>query len=201
VNDFPIVSIGASLGGVAALIEIVMDLSDQSPAAFLVTLHIGRGPSHLPAILKTRSRIPVEHARDGEPIQPGRMLVAPPDHHLLLTDDHVALSHGPRENWARPAIDPMFRSAAECCAERVIAVVLTGGLNDGTAGLYAVRRAGGMAIVQDPAEAEAPDMPRSALHFAGADYCLPLSSIGPCLGELTRSWPASRHAGRSFRRG
>jgi two-component system chemotaxis response regulator CheB len=123
-------------------------------------------------------------ARHGEKLEPGRIYVAPPDHHLLLENDHLELSRGPRENWARPAIDPLFRSAAQSHGPDVIGIVLSGRLNDGTAGLFEIKRHGGIAVVQTPAEAEAPDMPKNALEHVAVDYCLPIKEISRLLVRL-----------------
>jgi two-component system, chemotaxis family, protein-glutamate methylesterase/glutaminase len=152
-----------------------------------VVLHIPpEGPSLLPEILDRCSQLLAVHAVDGEPIRHGRIYVAPPDYHLLLQNGHVQLSHGPRENRSRPAIDPLFRSAARVYRKRVVGVVLTGMLNDGTAGLLAVRHAGGVAVVQDPADALIPAMPQAAMNIAGADHVLPLADIVPLLVKLAQ---------------
>jgi two-component system chemotaxis response regulator CheB len=187
VDSFAIVTIGASQGGVETIQELVSGLDLDLPAAVLIALHVGRGPSYLPELLKRASPLPAAHALDGEEIEPGRIYVAPADHHLLVTEHGMKLSRGPRENWTRPAIDPLFRSAAATYGARVIGIILTGRLNDGTAGLYAVRKAGGVAIVQDPGEARSSEMPASALRYAGADYRLPLRAIAPLVSQLARS--------------
>lgn len=179
-----IVAIGASQGGVDALRALVAKLPGDFPAAILVVVHIGAGPSLLPSILNEASSLRASHARNGETIESGRIYIAPPDHHLLLTDGKLELSRGPRENWARPAIDPLFRSVAESCGDGAIGLILTGGLNDGTAGLYEIKRRGGLAIVQDPAEAEAPSMPRSALENVAVDFCVPLRDMPRLLVRL-----------------
>ena len=126
------------------------------------------------------------HAQDGEPISPGRIYVAPHDHHLLVEPGHLRVVRGPRENHHRPAVDPLFRSAALTYGPRVVGVVLSGALNDGTAGLIAIKRRGGVAIVQDPAEALVPGMPGSALRNVAIDYCLPIADISPLLAQLAR---------------
>jgi two-component system, chemotaxis family, protein-glutamate methylesterase/glutaminase len=182
----PIVVIGASQGGIAALQEFVRGLPRDFPAAILVVIHIGASPSILPSILGEAGKLPASHARHGERIRPGHIYIAPPDHHLLVEEEHVQLSRGPRENWTRPAIDPLFRSAALEYGPDAIGVILTGGLNDGTLGLYEIKRRGGVAIVQDPAEAEAPSMPASALANVTVDYCLPLAAIPGRLVALVR---------------
>jgi len=183
-GDYAIIVIGASQGGVDALQTLVAGLPRDIPAGLFVVQHIGRQPSHLPELLARRASLPVAYPAITEAVQPGRICVAPPDHHVILDDGAVRLTRGPRENWARPAIDPLFRSAAAAYGRRVVGVILTGGLNDGTAGLHAVRARGGVAVVQDPRDAACADMPRSALRHAGADYCIPLQDIPPLLTGL-----------------
>ena len=179
-----IVVIGASAGGVEALVRLLSDLPGGLPAAVFVVLHVGRTRSILPEILSRSSRMPVIHAIDGAPIVPGRIVVAPPDAHLVLEEDRMCLSHGPLENGCRPAIDPLFRSAARVFGDRVIGVILTGALDDGVAGLAAVRKAGGAVIVQDPADATIPSMPRAALEYVPADFVAPLADIGGIISGL-----------------
>ncbi len=118
-------------------------------------------------------------------IQPGRIFVAPPDHHLLLSPGHVHVTKGPKENLTRPAIDPLFRTAARFYGPRAIGVVLTGNLNDGTVGLVEVTRAGGLAVVQDPDDAQYPSMPASALRYVKVDHRARLRELGPLLVRLT----------------
>ncbi|MFL6688818.1 MAG: chemotaxis protein CheB [Alphaproteobacteria bacterium] len=181
-----IVAIGASQGGVEALHALISGLPADFPATILIAVHIGAGPSLLPSILSDVSTLPVSHARDGEEMEPGHIYVAPADRHLLVNDGRLELSRGPRENWTRPAIDPLFRSAAEAHRKDAIGVVLTGRLNDGTAGLYEIKRRGGVAIVQDLADAEAPSMPESALANVEVDFCVLLRDIPGLLVRLTR---------------
>ncbi len=178
-----IIAIGTSSGGVDALRKVVGDLPPDLPASVFVVLHIGEN-SQLPQILESVGPLPAAHAESREPIENGRIYVAPPDKHLLLHDSHVLLRRGPRENMARPAIDPLFRSAVCSFGAKTIGVVLTGGLSDGTGGLQAIKSGGGMAVVQDPATAVAPNMPQSALRHASVDHCVPLESIGSLLGRL-----------------
>jgi two-component system, chemotaxis family, protein-glutamate methylesterase/glutaminase len=179
-----ILVIGASAGGVEALTQLVRSLPKDLPAAVFVVLHVGAA-SHMPGILDRAGPLPVAHAGSGEPIEPGRIRVAPPGLHMLLHDSHVLLRRGPRENLARPAIDPLFRSAACTFGGRVIGVVLTGSLNDGTAGLRAVKRCGGIAVVQDPDDAAVPDMPLSALRHVAVDHTVPVAAMGELLLKLT----------------
>jgi two-component system chemotaxis response regulator CheB len=142
------------------------------------------GPGLLAAILDRSSAMPVVNPVQHQRIARGTVYVAPPDRHLLLGSGYVRLDHGPKENHTRPAADPLFRSAATHYGERVIGVVLTGGDSDGTKGLTAIKRAGGIGIVQEPDEAHNPQMPRSALLHDHPDYRLPLAEIPPLLRDL-----------------
>lgn len=184
-----IVVVGASQGGVHALRHLIKALPSNFPAPVVVVLHVGGGQSILPSILNDLGGLRATHIRQDEELEPGHVYVAPSDRHVLVVDSHLTLSHGPRENWARPAVDPLFRTAAQAFGDRVIGVVLTGQLNDGTAGLYEIKQRGGVAIVQDPAEAEAPSMPRSAIENVGADYVLPVAEIGALLVKLVGEAP------------
>lgn len=181
-----IVVIGASAGGVEAISTLVAELPRDLRAAVLVVLHLARGRSVLPEILTRVGRLPARHPADGETLRYGRIYVAPPDHHLTVDGPTVRVQHGPTENGVRPAVDPLFRSAARSFGSRVIGVILTGSLDDGTAGMAAVKEAGGVTVVQDPTEAFAPSMPRSALDFVGVDHVLPLREIPPLIDTLTR---------------
>ncbi|GGY61152.1 chemotaxis protein CheB [Pseudoduganella albidiflava] len=185
------VVVGASTGGVAALQTFVAGLPPNFPAAVLIVMHVGNHDSILPSLLARSARLPIRHARDGDVLEPGRILVAPPDFHLVVTRDrdngrtgHVLLSRGARENHARPAIDPLFRSAAAAYGPRAIGVILTGMLDDGTAGLQAIKACGGKAIVQVPEEAQAPDMPESAIRNVAVDRVLPVADIGAALERM-----------------
>src|SRR2546421_278291 len=180
-----IIVIGASAGGVEALIKLAGQLPADLPASIFIVLHIpAQSPSLLPDILGRSGRLKAVHPQNGESIAPGRIYIAPPDHHLLVTLGHVHVIRGPKENRHRPAIDPLFRSAALAYGPRVVGVVLTGALDDGTAGLLAVKRRGGIAIVQNPDEALYPSMPLSALENVEVDYTLPLASIGHQLRQM-----------------
>ena len=182
-----IIVVGASAGGVAALIALTEELPADLPAAIFVVLHTPPyRPSRLPQVLEQGTSLPVAHARHGEPIRPGRIYIAPPDYHLLVQEGTVALSHGPKENGTRPAIDPLFLSAARAYGPRVAAVVLSGALGDGTAGMRAVREHGGVGVVQIPGEAEFSEMPLSAIRRADPDHVLPVAEIGPLLVRLAR---------------
>ncbi|WP_250122784.1 chemotaxis protein CheB [Chroococcidiopsis sp. CCMEE 29] len=187
-----IIVVGASAGGVEVLSQLVRDLPANLPAALFVVLHIpAQSPSVLPSILnrairKRQPNSPLQalHPKDGEAIAHGRIYVAPPDQHLLIKDGHIHLARGPKENGLRPAVDPLFRTAARIYGQRVIGVVLSGTLDDGTAGLAAVKQQGGVAIVQDPEEALYSGMPQSAIENVEVDYILPISEIAPVLVQL-----------------
>src|SRR5947199_4217672 len=182
-----IVVIGASAGGIEALGGLVRHLPADLGAAVLVVLHLA--PEHksvLPRILSSAGPMPAKHAHNGEALVPNCIYVARPDHHLLLHESHIRVIRGPRENGHRPAIDPLFRTAAYTYGPRVIGVVLTGRLDDGTSGLQAVKECGGLAIVQDPADAEHPSMPRSALRSVKVDRTAPLGELGKAIMELLR---------------
>lgn len=192
-----IIVVGASAGGVEAVRFLAAALPADLRAAVFVVLHIGAHRSELPWLLNQMGPLRAVHAVSGDPIRAGRIYVAPPDHHLLVEPGRVRLTKGPRENWARPAIDPLFRSAARAYGAGVIGVILTGGLNDGTAGLYEVKRRGGTAVVQDPADAANPSMPRSALDHVAVDHCLPLSRLPGLLASLVGEKGASPPAGQT----
>ena len=181
-----VIAIGASQGGVEALRTVIAGLPRNFEWPVLVVQHIGTARSMLPSLLNEVSSLPASHAVDGEPLLPGRIYIAPPDHHLVVKDRHVGLLRGPRENWARPAIDPLFRTVAHVFGPEAIGIILTGNLNDGTAGLYEIKKHGGVAIVQDPADAEAPSMPRSAVENVAVDYRLRLTEIPGLLEELSK---------------
>jgi two-component system, chemotaxis family, protein-glutamate methylesterase/glutaminase len=173
-----VVVVGASAGGVAALQELVRHLPRDLPAAVFVVLHTAPNfDSMLPQILSRAGTLPVAHARGGEPLRAGTITVAPPDRHLLIRADRVELSHGPRENHARPAVDPALRSAARAHGAAVVGVLLSGTLGDGTMGLMAVKARGGVTIVQDPSEAAYTNMPEHALRFVEVDHVLPVQEI------------------------
>ncbi|MFC3002834.1 chemotaxis protein CheB [Falsiroseomonas tokyonensis] len=184
-----IIVLGASAGGVGALRTLCGGLPADLPAALFVVLHIPPGArSTLPEILGRVGPLPASHPVEGELIQPGRIYVAPPDHHLLLDDrgERMLLRRGPQENRVRPAVDALFRSAAVSCGNRVIGVVLSGMLDDGSEGLVAIRRCGGRTVVQDPADAEWPDMPRNARERAEAEHCLPVAALPELLRRLAQ---------------
>ena len=183
-----IVVIGGSAGSIDALKVILNGLPPDFPAAVLVVVHVGARHSVLPSLLSRCASLPVRHAAQGELIVPGEVLVAPPDLHLTVAVDgerrFAQLSRGPKENHARPAIDPLFRSAAAACGTDAIAVVLSGFLDDGSVGLQAIKARGGVAVVQDPQDAEVPDMPANALQHAAVDLVQRTADIASTLVAL-----------------
>ena len=180
-----IIVVGASAGGVEALQGLLRGLPADLPAAVFVVLHLSaEAPSLLPQILNRAGPLPAAAAVDNERIVPGRVYVAVPDRHLLIERGRVCLVRGPKENRARPSVDPLFRSAARDYGSRVIGVVLTGALDDGTSGLQAIKARGGLAVVQDPAEALYAGMPGSAVENVAVDYCMPLTEIPALLARL-----------------
>jgi len=188
-----IVVVGASAGGVEALGELAGLLPAGLSAAVLVVLHMpSYSHSVLPDILSRRGLLPAAHAVDGEPVEPGRIYVAPPDRHLLVRDGHILLTRGPAENNHRPAIDALFRSAARAYGSRVVGVVLTGTLDDGTAGLQSIKSRGGMALVQDPNEAVFTGMPLSAIENVAVDKVQTLAGLAQTLTSPASSPPAQK---------
>jgi two-component system, chemotaxis family, protein-glutamate methylesterase/glutaminase len=180
-----LVVIGASAGGLEALISIVKQLSPDFPATVLIVLHTpANGNTVLPRILERHAELPVSFAKDGERIIPGRIHVAPPDHHLIVSTHGVRVLHGPRENGFRPAVDPLFRTAARAFGPQVVGVILSGALDDGTFGLNVIKQAGGLAIVQDPRDAIVPSMPQSALKHVDVDFVAAAAEIPAILSRL-----------------
>jgi two-component system chemotaxis response regulator CheB len=173
-----IVVIGASAGGVEALTKLVSLLPADIPACVVVVLHVpAASPSALPQILSRLGRVTACHVSNGDPVEPGRFYVAPPNRHVIFTGGRLMLSSGARENGHRPAVDPLFRSAAREYGPRVTAVVMSGALDDGSAGLATVMVAGGVGIVQDPEEAMYPGMPLNAMAAADVDRVLTIEQI------------------------
>jgi two-component system, chemotaxis family, protein-glutamate methylesterase/glutaminase len=173
---------------VEALQTLARKLPADFPAAVFVVLHVG-ARSYLASILDRAGPLPAASPESGEVIRPGRIYVAPPDVHMLLHGNHVLLRRGPRENMSRPAIDPLFRSAAATYGARVIGAVLTGALSDGASGLLAVKRCGGLAVVQDPKDATVPEMPLNALRYVAIDRMATIADMADALGELVRVPP------------
>jgi two-component system, chemotaxis family, protein-glutamate methylesterase/glutaminase len=181
-----IVVVGASSGGIEALRELVAHLPADFPAPICVVLHTSpESPGVLGDILTRAGSLPAANARNGERLQPGRIYVAPPDFHLIVEPGVLRVTKGPRENRFRPAADPLFRSAAQVFGPAAIGVIITGSLDDGTAGLWAVKQLGGVAIVQDPRDALFPSMPQNAVDQVDVDHIVPLTAIAPLLVELT----------------
>ncbi|HYG88738.1 MAG TPA: chemotaxis protein CheB [Azospirillum sp.] len=196
-----LIVIAASAGGLEALEALVGGLPRGLPAAVCVVLHIGSRRSEAPRILTKAGALTATHPADGEAIRCGHIYVAPPDHHLLVEPGRLHLTRGPRENGTRPAADPLFRSAADAYGRQVIGVVLSGTLSDGTAGCSAIKRRGGTTVVQDPAEARFPGMPRSALRSVAIDHRARAAEMGPLLARLVQApnptlSPVPRRAGR-----
>lgn len=179
-----IIVIGASAGGVPILADLAAALPRDLPASVLIVQHIGSHPSVLPELLSARGRRPVAHARPDAPLSDGAIYVAPPDQHMLVVDDRVCLTRDAKENHARPAIDPLFRSAAIAKGTRVIGVILSGRLDDGTAGLQAIKACGGLAVVQDPDDAEEPSMPASAIANVAVDHVVSRRTLADTLAGL-----------------
>jgi two-component system chemotaxis response regulator CheB len=182
-----VIVIGASAGGLSPLKAIVHDLDPQLAAAVFIVRHIHPFvPCGLATVLGPDSSLPVSRAVHGLAPRRGQIYVAPPDRHLVFARGKMEVIYGTQVNFSRPCIDVTFRSAARAFGPRVIGVVLSGHLDDGTAGLLAIKRAGGVAVVQDPGEAEAESMPRSAVWYARPDHVLHGSAIGPALNALVR---------------
>ncbi len=181
-----LIVVGASAGGVAAMQQIAAGLPSDLPAALLMVLHMSR-QSMLAQILNRAGPLPAAGAHMGEAIQRGRIYVARPGYHLLVKPGgSLDLFRGPRENGYRPAIDPLFRSAAAAYGPRVIGVLLTGTMDDGTAGLQAIKQAGGLVVVQDPDDAEFPEMPAHAVDDVEVDHIVPLREIPALLAMETQ---------------
>src|SRR4051812_49272561 len=192
-----VIVIGASAGGVEAISRIVAEFPRDIRASILIVLHISRGRSMLPEILTRAGRLPAAHPTDGEPLQYSRIYVAAPDHHLLVQDGTVRVVHSASENGLRPAVDPLFRSAARAYGPRVLGVVLTGALDDGTSGVAAIKEGGGITIAQDPDEAFSPGMPRSAISSGKIDHVLPLRDIPLLLTALVEEEAPAMVTGRT----
>lgn len=180
-----IIVIGASAGGLEALRALVEELPHDFPAAILVVWHISPdSPGILPDILSRAGELPAINATNLEAIVPDRIYIAPPDHHLLVEKGFLRITKGPRENHFRPSADPLFRAAAAVYGPRVVGVILSGGLDDGTAGLWAVKQQGGIAVVQHPHDTLVSSMPQNALDHVPVDYCVPLSELAALLVRL-----------------
>jgi two-component system chemotaxis response regulator CheB len=182
-----IVVIGASMGGFDALKRIVANLPSDFEASIFIVWHMSADVMGiLPQVINKLNTIPASNALDGELILSNHIYVAPPGHHMLIDNGFIRVTHGPKENLFRPAVDPLFRSAANNYGNRVIGIVLSGGLDDGTSGLWQIKSKNGIAIVQDPENAENPSMPQSALNKVKVDYCLSIEDISDVLIHLAK---------------
>ncbi len=192
-----IVVIGGSAGGVEALFSIAGSFPAKFAAPIFITIHVpATAPSILPTLIARRGALPAKHAEDGERYKAGMIYVAPPDRHLLIgPKERLRVVRGPRENRHRPAIDPLFRSAASVAGSNVIAVVLSGALDDGTAGAIAVKNSGGAVVVQDPAEAMHASMPQSVIANVNVDSVVSLRDLPRKLIELVERPQATEDVG------
>jgi two-component system chemotaxis response regulator CheB len=182
-----IVVVGGSAGALDSLVKLLRNLPQGFPAAILVAVHTApENTGHLSMILARAGKLPAETATDGSVIQVGRVYVAPPDHHLLVKDGTLRVTRGPRENGFRPALDPLYRTAAAAYGSGVIAIILSGGGDDGILGLSMVKRRGGTIIVQDPDEAAAPSMPSRAIHAIEVDHTLRAEDMASIVSGLVR---------------
>jgi two-component system, chemotaxis family, protein-glutamate methylesterase/glutaminase len=191
-----LVVVGASSGGIEALRTLAAGLPEDFPAPICVVVHTSpESPGVLDVILQRAGPLPAEAPVTGDQLREGRIYVAPPDHHLLVEPGALRLSRGPTENRFRPAIDPLFRSAAQVYGPSVIGVILSGNLDDGVAGLRTIKQLGGLAVVQDPADALFPSMPQNALQHVDVDHRAPVAELGALLTRLVRAphEPVSRH--------
>ncbi|MFP5246059.1 MAG: chemotaxis protein CheB, partial [Thermoanaerobaculia bacterium] len=190
--------VGASAGGVDALIHLVRDLPHDFPAPVCVVLHIpADAPSLLAHILNREGNLPAKNAEHGERYERGRLYGAPPDRHLLVANDGTLhVMRGPRENRHRPSVDPLFRSAALVFGRRAIGVVLSGSLDDGTSGMMAIKQSGGIGVAQDPKDALYPSMPSSAIAHAQIDHIVPVAAMGQLLATLVTQDPPEGVAAR-----
>ena len=189
-----IIAIGASSGGIRALQELTAGLPADLPASIFIVMHmLPTAASILPDILGKRSALPVAFAKNNEPIRAQRIYVAPPDYHLLVERDHMHVVSGPREHFSRPGINPLFRSVAQSYGARVIGIILTGQLDDGVAGLWEIKRRGGVAVVQSPAEAQFPSMPLNAIKNLDVDYTIEISRIPALLSQLVLEDQKMKH--------
>lgn len=182
-----IIVIGASAGGFEAFKKLVAGFPEDWQASVFIVWHMAadvRGV--LPQVLSRHTKMPVAHAFEGELIASNRIYIAPPDHHLVLEKDRVRVTRGPKENGFRPAVDPLFRSAAYTFGNRVIGVILSGSLDDGTAGLWTIKKYGGLAVVQDPLDAEVPSMPENALREVAVDFTVSVSQMADLLIQLSK---------------
>jgi len=187
-EDPMIIVVGASAGGMQALMQLTAQFPKDFPAAIFIVNHMGADTTgdRLVEALNQSGGLTCEHAYDEQAFQSGHIYLAPSDQHILLVKEKILVTKGARENRYRPAIDPLFRSAAVAYGNRVMGIILTGYLDDGTSGMMAIKQCGGICIVQDPLDASYPDMPQSVINNVGADYCLPIAEMGMLLSDLVR---------------
>lgn len=182
-----VVVVGTSAGGLEALVSLIKQLPANFPAPILVVMHLSadvNGDFLLNAI-KNNGQLPCKHAQDNDVLMAGQVYLAPSDHHLMIgSKGNILVTKGAQENRSRPGIDPLFRSAAVAFQNRVTGILLSGYLDDGTAGLMAIQRCGGICIIQDPADATYPEMPKNALNQIEPDYCVSIVEMGSILSQL-----------------
>jgi two-component system chemotaxis response regulator CheB len=182
-----IVVIGASAGGVIALVDLFKTIPKDFDGYIFVVLHVSPfSPSVMPQILSRAGHLKAVHPKDGDSMKKNTIYIAPPDHHLLIEKDKVSIKKGPKENRFRPSIDALFRSAAYTYGSRVIGVILSGLLDDGTSGLWTVNQQGGLCLIQHPDDAQFPGMPLSVIEYVEVDYSIPIAEMGELLNRLTK---------------
>lgn len=182
-----IIVIGTSAGGVSALTDLVGSLPVDLNATLFIVQHIlAHSHSNLPYILNRSGSLFATHAIDGERFEKNRIYIAPPDHHMILEQDHILVKKGPKENRFRPSIDALFRSVAYEYGPRVIGIILSGLLDDGTSGLWNIKRFGGTVIIQNPQDAEFPSMPNNVLEQVEVDHIVAMKDVGSLLIWLTK---------------
>lgn len=189
--------IGTSAGGLTALVKLIGQLSEPFHAPILIVQHLSPDATGnvLLNTLKALGNLKCQLAQHGTNLLNGHLYIAPPDHHLMIDEDkHILITKGAQENRSRPAIDPLFRSAAIVFGNRAVGILLTGYLDDGTSGMTAINKCGGVCIVQDPKDAEYPDMPKNVLNQIKVDYTLPIAEMGPVMYDLIANSPPKAKA-------
>ena len=192
-----LVVVGASAGGMAAMKKLVAQFQSDFPAPIFLVNHMSAETTGeaLVKVLNDSGSLTCAHAHNEQAFKSGHIYLAPSDHHMLIVEGKILVTKGARENRSRPAIDPLFRSAAVAYGNRVIGIILTGYLDDGTSGMMAIKRCGGVCIAQDPLDADYPDMPQSVIANVGTDYCVPVAQMGALLSDLvSRELPANKPA-------
>ena len=190
-----IIVIGASAGGFESIREIISSHPENLDAAIFIVWHMSPDiQGIMPQILNRERKLPATNARNGEQINFGHIYIAPPDHHLLVEKHIVRVTKGPKENRFRPAIDPLFRSAAISFGARVVGIILSGALDDGSAGLWAIKQQGGIAIIQDPADAQVSSMPENAIKAVSPDHVVPVTAMPELIVRLVNEEVATTAA-------